>query len=138
MKSLIETLVNGKHSLVIESMTGEIFMFDGRGVKDLYRLYVDSARVLRNARVADKVIGMGAAALMIEGGIKEYHAQVISRQALELFNRYGIDGTHDVLTEQIINRAGTGRCPLETLVCHLNDTTLMLPLIHKFVSKKSK
>ncbi len=138
MKSLIETLVNGKHSLVIESMTGEIFMFDGRGVKDLYRLYVDSARVLKNARVADKVIGMGAAALMIEGGIKEYHAQVVSRQALELFNRYGIDGTHDVLTEQIINRAGTGRCPLETLVCHLSDTTAMLPLIHQFGDKNGK
>ncbi len=135
MKSLIETLINGKHSLVVETMTGEIFMFDGRGVEDLYRLYVDSARVLKNARVADKVIGMGAAALMIEGGIKEYHAQVISHQALDLFNRYGINGTHDVLAEQIINRAGTGRCPLETLVCHLTDTTLMLPIIRQFVDK---
>lgn len=133
----MELLVDGRHSLVVETSSGEVLAFDGRGIGDLYRLYMSVRRELKGARVADKVIGAGAAALMIEGGVSVYHAGVISRKALELFDRCGIVGTYDVLAEQIINRAGTGRCPLEKIVAHLDETVLMLPLIHKFVSENS-
>lgn len=135
MKKLADLLADGNHSLVVETAMGEVLSFDGRGVSDLYRLYVSPRHELLGARVVDKVIGAGAAALMIEGGVSAFHAGVISRKALELLSRYGIVGTYDVLAEQIINRAGMGRCPLEKTVAHLNETTTMLPLIHKFVSE---
>lgn len=135
MNKLAEVLIDGGHSLVVETAAGKVRMYDGRGVEDLYRLYTSECVLLRNARVADKVIGAGAAALMIAGGIKEFYAHVISRQALGLFNRYGVNGSYGTLADKIINRSGTGQCPLESLVSHLSDVKAMLPLIHDFVSK---
>lgn len=137
MNRLIELLISGHHSLVVETASGETHVYDGRGVGDLYRLYSCNRQLLAGARVADKVIGAGAAALLIEGGIKEYYAGVISRKALSLFDRYGIRGSHNTLADMIINRAGTGQCPLESLVSHLPDTASMLPLIHNFVKNFS-
>ena len=56
-------------------------IFRERGVKDLYRLLEEEPELLDGAFVADKVVGKGAAALMILGGIGELHADVISRPA---------------------------------------------------------
>ena len=56
-------------------------IFRERGVKDLYRLLEEEPELLDGAFVADKVVGKGAAALMILGGVGELHADVISRPA---------------------------------------------------------
>ena len=44
-------------------------IFRERGVKDLYRLLEEEPELLDGAFVADKVVGKGAAALMILGGV---------------------------------------------------------------------
>lgn len=137
MRKLTDVLIDGRHSLVVETAWGELRVYDGRGVEDVYGLYVSDCVPLKNARVADKVVGAGAAALMIAGGVKEYYAHVISRQALDLFKRYGVSGSYGTLADRIINRSGTGQCPLESLVSHLTDVESMLPLIDGFVSKTS-
>ena len=109
----IMKLREGHHSLVVASV-GEIRVFDGRGVADLYRLYTDGTASLRGAFVADKVVGKGAAALMVLGGVAGVHAEVISRPAFSLLEEAGIDASYGTLVPHIVNRAGTGMCPLET------------------------
>ena len=47
----------------------EVRIFRERGVKDLYRLLREEPQLLDGAFVADKVVGKGAAALMILGAI---------------------------------------------------------------------
>ena len=59
--------------------------FNERGVKDLYRLLTEEPELLRGAFVADKVVGKGAAALMILGSVEEVYTDVASTAALELF-----------------------------------------------------
>ena len=49
----------------------EVRIFRERGVKDLYRLLREEPQLLDGAFVADKVVGKGAAALMILGGVEE-------------------------------------------------------------------
>lgn len=80
MNDLIDILHEEHHSLVVAN--GDVCTFDGRGISDLYNLLSEDPEFLRGASVADKVVGKGAAALMILGGVKEVFADVVSRPAL--------------------------------------------------------
>lgn len=113
MASLVEILHREQVSCVIWSQ-GSIRRFRERGVKDLFCLLKEEPARLRSARIADKVVGKGAAALMVLGSIEELHADVISRPALELLERYRVTTTYTALVEQISNRTKTGPCPIES------------------------
>lgn len=63
MEELIEKLHTGGYSCVIEK-EGKIRTFTRRGVADLYDLYENEKAFMQGARIADKVIGKGAAALI--------------------------------------------------------------------------
>lgn len=136
MERLIELLHSNNHSLVVSSASGEIRCYDGRGVSDLYNIYVNDASFLDGASIADKVVGLGAAAIMALGNVKKLHTDVISEDASDLLARYGLDVSYSLKVPYIINRSRTGRCPLESLLAD-NDTSsleYMWAVIKKFVS----
>lgn len=108
-----------------------------RGIRDLHDLLNDGRELLRGAFVADKVVGKGAAALMIAGGVESLFADVISREALELLECYGVAADYATVTDHIINRAGTGRCPVETLCSGLQSVEECLAQIEKFIEKQN-
>ena len=81
MNQLVQQLRTGRHTLVVVADGGSVRTFDGRGVADLYRLWSEQPAVLRGASVADKVVGKGAAALMIAGSVREVYAEVVSEAA---------------------------------------------------------
>lgn len=92
-----------------------------RGINDLLDILHTQPEILRGAFVADKVVGKGAAALMILGGVERVYAAVLSRPAAQLFSASGVDMEYGSLVDNIINRAGTGICPVEAL-CEPCDT----------------
>ena len=110
-------------------------IFRERGVKDLYRLLEEEPELLDGAFVADKVVGKGAAALMILGGVEELFADVVSRPALELLAGAGIAVEYTVVVPNIVNRAGTGTCPVEQLCAGAETAAECLPLIEGFMQK---
>ena len=69
MEKLINLLHTGGYSCTIAN-GGKIRTFTQRGVADLYDLLTQEPEFLKGALIADKVVGKGAAALMILGGIK--------------------------------------------------------------------
>lgn len=83
-RELVDRLRDEDASCVIRSGT-ETRVFRERGVKDLFRLLETDPAFLAGALVADKVIGKGAAALMVLGGVRAVHAGVVSTPALGLF-----------------------------------------------------
>lgn len=136
MEELINILHAGNHSLVVGGET--IHTYDGRGISDLFRLSHDSPSPLRGSRIADKVVGKGAAALMAWAGVSEVYADVISRPALELLDRYGIRTTYGTLATRIINRSGTGMCPLETRCIACRTVEECLEQIRLFMEEMQK
>ena len=116
----------------------EFRMFHQRGVKDLYDILSTQPELLRGAFIADKVVGKGAAALMIIGGINSLYTDTISVTAQELFDRYKIEVKYDKLVPHIINRAGTGVCPVESLCKECNTAEECLPLIKNFIEQLAK
>lgn len=99
-------------SCVIESKS-TVRTFNQRGIADLLLLLQTEPDFLREAYVADKVVGKGAAALLALGKITALHADVISQPALELLANHGIPVVYDEVVANIINRKGTGICPVE-------------------------
>lgn len=112
--------------------------FHERGVKDLHRLLYDDRALLDGAFIADKVVGKGAAALMVAGGVQSVYTDVISQGALTLFSQSGVEVEYGVLVENIINRTGTDICPVEKLCKDCLTAEECLPLISKFIESMKR
>ncbi|HIY88763.1 MAG TPA: DUF1893 domain-containing protein [Candidatus Bacteroides pullicola] len=124
-------------SCVIRKGT-ETRIFHRRGVIDLFELYENDPAFMNGARLADKVIGKGAAALVALGGMAEVYADIISTPALNVLRRAGIPVRFGQEVPHIINRKKDGRCPLETACDGLDTPEEMLPAIRKFVEGMSR
>ena len=107
-----------------------------RGITDLLHMLENSPKTLRGSFIADKVIGKGAAALMALGGVAGIYADVISRPALALLEESGIAAEYGTLTDNIINRAGTGICPVEALCSSLSTPAECLEPIRNFINRQ--
>lgn len=133
MQSLMDELKHGGWSCVIGK--GEIMRtYSKRGVADLYQILVSDPDFLNASCVADKVVGKGAAALMVLGKVSRLYTHVISIPALELLENAGIHTDYDIKVEYIVNREGNGRCPVESLCDRVDSPEDMLPLIAGFLS----
>ena len=132
MKQLIDILHNEGLTLVIKSADGTLHRFTQRGVKDLLTLVTERPEVLKEALVADKAVGKAAAACMVTGGVKRMHADVMSEPALHLLQEHGVLAEHGQLVDHIINRAGTGWCPMEKLSRDIDDPDVIIEKIKEF------
>ena len=112
--------------------------FHERGVKDLHRLLMQEPEILSGASLADKVVGKGAAALMIAGEVAWVYADVISQAAMELFEQSQVEVQYGEIVPNIINRAGKDICPVEKLCRDCKTAAECLPLIDKFIKEMSR
>lgn len=136
MNGELVTLLHRENcSCVVRSADGRVRTFWQRGVADLYDLYTSHPEWLDGADMADKVVGRGAAALMVLGNIRTLHAEVISTPALALLRAAGIMVSIHYEVPFIINRQGNGRCPLETATEGIADAQSMWPVILHFVQQ---
>jgi iron complex outermembrane receptor protein len=115
MKNLIDILHREGCSLVVEK-DGEVSIYNQKGVRDLEHLLKCEPEKLRGARIADKVIGKAAAALMVQGGVVEAYAEVLSRKALPLLEAADVFYVFGELVDGIVIPEGDDRCPLEQIV----------------------
>lgn len=113
---LLRTRLDAKDvSGAVMSAQGEVREFHRRGVIDLFSLVTAEPHFLHQGMIADRVIGRGAALLLLKGGIREVFAYVISEPALALLSANGVKVTYVTLQKNIINRTGDGICPVEQL-----------------------
>ncbi len=83
-----------------------------RGVMPLL-LLIASGKDWRGYSVADKIVRKAAALLFVKMGVREVYGEVISIGAKQVLEKYGIEFSYRNLVAQIMNRQGTGQCPME-------------------------
>lgn len=131
-------LAQAKQMLAEQDLTCIIFREDviysssQRGVKPLLAL-IDTDKDCRDFSAVDKVVGKAAAFLYVLMGIRELHAGVISEQALRVLKEHEVQVTYDRLAAYIVNRAGDGRCPMETAVWDIGDCQEALEAVRRKV-----
>ncbi|MCD8081011.1 MAG: DUF1893 domain-containing protein [Bacteroides sp.] len=114
MEKIINLMYESDCSCVVENY-GKVFTFHKQGVADLYDMVTNRSCFLKDASIADKVVGKAAAALMILGGVKKVYAEIISLSALILLRDAGIETDFRNVVPFIRNRVRTDWCPLERM-----------------------
>ncbi len=82
-------------------------------------IFLAQGEDLNGFSAADKIVGKAAALLFVKAGVKFVFAQVISQSAISIFEKFHIEHDQDIITEAIINRMGTGLCPMEQAVADI-------------------
>lgn len=133
MDNLIKLLHGGNYSLV--AANGGTRTFERRGIADLYDLLCNDPVFFTGAVIADKVVGKGAAALVILGHASELYADIISEAALEMLSQSPVKVSYGQIVPHIINHNGTGWCPVETLCRDFKTPEECLPFIKNFMNE---
>lgn len=121
-------LVSSGDAAVVVARNGVITRrVKGSGVKPV--LDLEAKGELKDALVVDKIVGRAAASAMIVGGARKVVGLVMSEGAKALLGEHGVDAEAKELVPQIINRAGTGQCPMEEKVKDENEPKKMLELL---------
>ena len=122
---------------VVCSSAGEIVEFHNRGVKDLFLLLVSRPEMLRGGCVADRVIGRGAALLLVHGGVEQVYAKLISEPAIGVLHEANIKLDYEKAVPNIVNRDGTDMCPVEKLTMNITDPEVARDKIKEFLISKN-
>lgn len=94
---------------------------EGTGVRPLLAALETEKELLRGAVIVDKIVGKAAAMLAFSGAAAGVYGLTMSAAARDYLASRGVPAAWETLTERIINRAGTGLCPMETAVLDIED-----------------
>lgn len=137
MKELIETLHHYRCQGVVELNTGEKIYFYNKGIIDLFRTAIAKKPFLYGSKLADKVIGKGAALLIVNVGVKQVYADIISKCAYDFLNSSGVNVQYKHMVENILNRDKTDICPIEKLTLYIEDPEEAITIINDFFSNNN-
>lgn len=129
-------MLDGGYTCVVHK-DNQVYTSMERGVKPLLN-WLDERTNFCGFSAADKVIGNGAAMLYVLLGVKEIYTPVISETAKSTLEVHGIAVDFDVCVEGIMNRAGTGPCPMEDAVQGIENPKDALVAIRKRLAELQK
>ena len=116
-----EQLKNEESATLAVVYGSETFTSRARGIAPLMGILADNPGLLRGASVADRIVGRAAAFLMAKGGVKELDTDIVSEPAVRALEGFGIRASYRTVTPSIVNREGTGLCPMEQTVLEITD-----------------
>ena len=121
IEDLKNILLKENHTIVIYKNDASVYTSNDSGVAPLMKLLKENKAQLKDAMIADKVVGKAAALLMAYGKVKEVYTPTISTPALKVFKNHNIEIHYDKEVGRIINRKGDGLCPMETLCLNIEN-----------------
>lgn len=114
---LKQNLEENCYTCVIGNNDEIIFTSKDKGVKPLMDFYKSNVyKKNDDIYVADKIIGKGAAFLLIAMSVKSLYTPIISTPAEKLLFKHHIEVRSNQVVPYIKNRAGDGSCPIESAV----------------------
>ena len=106
-------LLEKNASLVVCYKNGDIKEYYQDRIKDIKEILMQDKNLLKEAIIADKVIGKVAASILTVAGVKEIYADVISKFAIPVLEENSIKYEYNKKVEYIKNKDNTGMCPME-------------------------
>ena len=114
-----EEYSTGKYTLVL-CKNEDIITSDLTGIRPLLKLF-DEKKECKGYSAADKIIGRAAAFLYTLLEVKNLYGEVMSKGAIEILKKAGINFEYKTLTDFIENRQKNGICPMDEAVKNIND-----------------
>ncbi len=108
-----EKLYETNASLVVLYANGECKAYYQNRIQDMKEILQENSLALKDAIIADKVIGKVAGSILTVAGVKEIYADVMSRYAIPVLEENDVKYEYKNLTEYVQNNDKTGMCPME-------------------------
>ena len=108
-----EKLYATNASLVVLYANGECKAYYQNRIQDIKEILQENELALKDAVIADKVIGKVAGSILMVAGVKEIYADVISRYAIPVLEQNHVKYEYKNLAEYVQNNDKTGMCPME-------------------------
>lgn len=131
-----QELLNKEYTCVLYNGTDTITS-KNRGVAPLLG-WIEEERNFEGYVAADKVVGKATAFLYVTLNVKAVYGKVISRSAVNVFEKYGVKFSYDEMVDKIMNRMRTGYCPMEDATREIENTKEALDAIKKRYMELSK
>lgn len=129
----VEMLAEGEYTCVL-CKDDIVYTSTERGVKPLLEWY-DRGINVQGFSAADKVIGKAAAFIYVLLGVNDVYAPVISEGAKHILETNGIKVQCKLLVKEIINRTGTGRCPMEETVDMITEAKEAMEAVKRKIAQ---
>ena len=113
LENVKEKLYSTNASLVVLYSNGECKEYYQNRIKDIKEILQKNKQALKDAVIADKVIGKVASSILTLAGVKEIYADVMSKYAIPVLDNNNINYEYKKLVEYVMNNEKTGMCPME-------------------------
>lgn len=115
--NLIDSLKTNNYALIASN---GYYSF-ASGIKPVISKLNEDINYFKELEVADKVVGKASSMLLVLSGIKKVNAIIMSKSAIDIFEKYNIEYSYEKLVDYIINRSKDGMCPMEATVKDIED-----------------
>ena len=120
LERAIKILEEEKELTLVLVLNEDIFKSTEKGIKPLLNL-LNSGKKYLDYSAADKIVGKAAAMLYKLLGVKEIYGEVMSISAIKFLEQNNLNFKYKINTKEIINRKGTGICPMEQTVLNIEN-----------------
>lgn len=107
-----------------------------KGIKPILDLYREGSVLLEGGAVADRVMGRAGALLLRGGKTSRVYAQIMSEEAIKIFEEAGIEYSYDQRVPMILDKDMTGVCILEKISMEENSSQNLYEKILQHLKKK--
>ncbi len=111
----INQIKNSVFTCIVEYKGEVVFSSKDKGVKPLMD-FIGLNASYSPITIKDKIIGKGAMVLAIKCQAHKVITPIISEKALALANQHALNVVYEKVVPYIMNRTGTGACPIESAV----------------------
>lgn len=113
-------LLDSTYACVIINNDQVIYGLDHFGVIPILKYLKQATGV--EIEVYDRLIGKGAALLLLLQPVKYVYAKVITTEAYELLKSHQVEVEYGEMIEHILNRTLTDLCPIEKIAASIDDS----------------
>ena len=121
LKNNAVTALNERINLAFFFDDGTSFLSDGKGISDLLNMAKEPLS-LSGAYASDRIVGRAAAFLYVRCKPEYLYIRTLSEGGASILKKHGITFEYETLTKNIMNRQGTGICPMDDAVKDISDT----------------
>ena len=122
LEKAIKILEEEKDLTLVLVLNEDIYKSSEKGIKPLLQL-LNSGKNYLNYSAADKIVGKAAAMLYKLLNVNDIYGEVMSIRAINFLEQNNINFKYKIKTNEIINRKGTGICPMEQTVLNIENPT---------------
>ena len=133
-KEIIRKIEESEIAVAVISPDGRVRTASGHTIRPLVILADEYPEYFEGGSVADRVIGKGAASIIVTMGVAEAYGRLMSIPGKKMLEDAGVKASWDILTENIENMRRDGLCPLETRVAEIEDVSECAASVREFAT----